>query len=86
MAELPVLPHGSPTTLSGLSETFSFHSSPQSFISSRILAFQASHPEFTQSRTPIRAKVLNRNVVRRSPSYKALISGARSHTIRSGFT
>ena len=60
--QLPILPHGSPTTLSGLSETFSFHSSPESFITSRVLAFRDSHPDSADSRTPIRAKVLNRNV------------------------
>ena len=59
---LPVLPYGSPTTLSGLSETFSFHTSPEAFITSRVLAFQASNPFLADSRTPIRAKVLNRNV------------------------
>ena len=59
---LPVLPHGSPTTLSGLTETFAFHSSPESFITSRVLAFQASDPSLVNSRTPIRAKVLNRNI------------------------
>ena len=58
----PVLPHGSPTTLSGLSETFSFHSSPEAFVTSRVLAFRASHPDLADSRTPIHAKVLNRNV------------------------
>lgn len=62
MAQLPVLPHGSPTTLSGLFETFSFHSSPEAFITSRFLALQASNPELAKARTPIRAKVLNRNV------------------------
>ena len=61
-AQLPVLPHGSPTSLSGLSETFSFHSSPEAFITSRVLAFRGSHPDLANSRTPIRAKVLNRNV------------------------
>ena len=59
---LPVLPRGSPTTIRGLSETFSFHSSPEAFITSRLLAFQASHPSLANSRVPIRAKVLNRNV------------------------
>lgn len=59
---LPVLPHGSPTTLGRLSETFSFHSSPEAFITSRVLAFQTSHPSLADSRIPIRAKVLNRNV------------------------
>ena len=60
--QLPVLPHGSSSILSGLSETFSFHSSPESFITSRVLAFRTSHPSLADSRTPIRAKVLNRNV------------------------
>lgn len=59
---LPVLPYGSPTTLSGLSETFSFHASPEAFITSRVLAFQASNESLADSRTPIRAKVLNRNI------------------------
>ena len=59
---LPVLPYGSPTTLSGLSETFSFHASPEAFITSRVLAFQASNASLADSRTPIRAKVLNRNI------------------------
>ncbi len=60
--QLPVLPHGSPSILSGLAETFSFHSSPEAFITSRVLAFRESHPGLADSRTPIRAKVLNRNV------------------------
>ncbi|MCJ1278847.1 hypothetical protein MMC21_006666 [Puttea exsequens] len=62
MAQLPTLPHGSPSLVSGLSETFAFHSSPESFVTSRVLAFQASNPSLAKSRTPIRAKVLNRNV------------------------
>ena len=56
---LPVLPYGSPTTLSGLSETFSFHASPEAFITSRVLTSNAS---VADSRIPIRAKVLNRNI------------------------
>ena len=60
--ELPILPHGSPSILSGLSESFSFHSSPEAFITSRILAFCASNPILADARVPIRAKVLNRNV------------------------
>ncbi len=59
---LPILPYGSPTTLSGLSETFSFHASPEAFITSRVLAFQASNASLADSRIPIRAKVLNRNI------------------------
>lgn len=59
---LPVLPHGSPSILSGLSESLSFHSSPEAFITSRVLAFRASNPSSADARVPIRAKVLNRNV------------------------
>ncbi|KAL9586418.1 MAG: hypothetical protein Q9212_000933 [Teloschistes hypoglaucus] len=62
MPQAPVLPHGSPTAFAGLSETFSFHASPESFISSRVLAFQKSDPALARSRTPIHAKILNRNV------------------------
>jgi cytochrome P450 len=58
----PQLPHGTPTTLSGLSETFSFHSSPESFIASRVLAFQTENPQLFDSRAPVRAKILNRDV------------------------
>ena len=61
-AQLPILPHGSPSILSGLSETFSFHSSPEAFITSRVLALQHSLPDLAKSRVPIRARVLNRNV------------------------
>ncbi|KAL8833657.1 MAG: hypothetical protein Q9170_004143 [Blastenia crenularia] len=62
MSQTPVLPYGSPTTISGLSENFSFHSSPENFITARVLAFQKAHPHLADSRIPIRAKVLNRNV------------------------
>ncbi len=61
-SQLPVLPHGSSTILSGLSETFSFYSSPEAFITSRVLAFRESHPDLADSRIPVRAEVLNRNV------------------------
>lgn len=60
--ELPVLPHGTPSILSGLSESLSFHSSPEAFITSRVLAFRASNGSLADARVPIRAKVLNRNV------------------------
>lgn len=59
---LAQLPHGIPKTLGGLSETFSFHSSPESFIASRVLAFQIEKPQVFNTRAPIRAKILNRNV------------------------
>lgn len=58
----PQLPVGTSSTLQGLAETFSFHGSPESFITSRILAFHNAHPELVDSRAVIRAKVLNRNV------------------------
>ena len=48
--------------MSGLSESLSFHSSPEAFIASRILAFRSSNPHLAERRVPIRAKVLNRNV------------------------
>lgn len=62
MPQTPKLPYGSPTILSGLSETFSFHSSPENFITSRVLAFHKAHPAAAASRTPIHAKILSRNV------------------------
>ncbi|KAF2240556.1 cytochrome P450 [Trematosphaeria pertusa] len=58
----PQLPLGTSSTLRGLSETFSFHASPESFITSRILDFHKEHPQLVASRTVIRAKVLNRDV------------------------
>lgn len=60
--QLPMLPHGSPSIFSGLSESFSFHSSPEAFITSRVLAFRSSNPSLADSRVPIRAKILNRNI------------------------
>ncbi|KAL8712152.1 MAG: hypothetical protein Q9220_003586 [cf. Caloplaca sp. 1 TL-2023] len=61
-AHLPTLPHGSPSILSGLAETFSFHASPESFITSRVLAFRKANPEIANLRVPIRAKILNRDI------------------------
>jgi cytochrome P450 len=58
----PQLPLGSSSTLRGLAESFSFHNSPESFITSRILAFQKEHPKAIENRAVVRAKVLNRNV------------------------
>ena len=60
--QLPHLPHGSPSVISGLSESLSFHSSPEAFIASRILAFHSSNTHLAERRVPIRAKVLNRHV------------------------
>ena len=72
MAQLPVLPHGSPSIFSTLSESLSFHASPESFITARVLAFRSQHPDLAEARVPIRAKVLNRNVAVIS-SYKHVI-------------
>ena len=58
----PQLPHGSPTTLNGLSETFSFHSSPETFIASRVLAYQAERGNLVDPVPTVHAKILNRNV------------------------
>lgn len=58
----PQLPLGTSSTVRGLSETFSFHSSPESFITSRIISFQDENPEVVKNRDIVRAKVLNRNV------------------------
>ncbi|KAI4140414.1 MAG: hypothetical protein LQ341_003845 [Variospora aurantia] len=62
MSQEPLLPYGSPSILSGIAENFAFHSSPESFITARSLAFQKAHPHQADSRIPIRAKVLNRDV------------------------
>jgi cytochrome P450 len=58
----PQLPLGSSSTLRGFAESFAFHNSPESFITSRIIAFQKEHPEAVENRAVVRAKVLNRNV------------------------
>jgi cytochrome P450 len=58
----PQLAHGSPTTLNGMSETFAFHSSPETFIASRFLAFQAEYGNVLDQRPAIHAKILNRDV------------------------
>ena len=58
----PELPPGWTSTLSGLSETFSFHASPESFITSRVAALQRLHPELFSSRAIVRARILNRDV------------------------
>lgn len=55
-------PHGSPTTLNGVSETFAFHSSPETFIAIRVLAFQADRGNFIDHRPVVHAKILNRDV------------------------
>lgn len=59
----PQLPLGTGSTLRGITENYSFHASPEHFIASRVTAFQQSQdPDILNKRTPIRAKILNRNV------------------------
>ena len=59
----PQLPLGTTSTLRGITENFSFHASPESFIASRIQQWQQRQdPSVLDKRTPIRAKILNRNV------------------------
>lgn len=54
---------GSSSTLRGISDNFAFHSSPESFIAARVAQWQKSDPTALDKRTPVRAKILNRNVV-----------------------
>ncbi|KAI6792054.1 hypothetical protein KC360_g6766 [Hortaea werneckii] len=56
------LPPGTSSFLSGASENFSFHSSPESFIINRILQYHKDRPEEIDKRKTVRAKILNRNV------------------------
>ncbi|KAF2490056.1 cytochrome P450 [Lophium mytilinum] len=58
----PQLPPGMTSSLRGISETYSFHASPEAFIASRVLAYQKEHPSLGTSQAIIRAKILNRNV------------------------
>ena len=58
----PQLPAGTASTLRCVIENFSFHASPESFIASKIQQLQASDPTILDRRTPVRAKILNRNV------------------------
>ena len=49
--------------VTNLSENISFHSSPHSYITNRILNYYKNNPEKINQRRPIRAKLLHRNVV-----------------------
>ena len=59
----PVLPPGTGGIFSGIFENLSFHASPESFIQSQILRYHKHNPEAVQQRSPVRSKILNRNVV-----------------------
>lgn len=57
----PNLPLGAPTVLDSLSDTFSFHACPETYIASRVASFQAQE-DVINSRAAIHVKILNRNV------------------------
>lgn len=77
----PRLPLGTGSALRVITENLSFHSSPESFIASRIAGFQQSQdPDILNRRTPIRAKILNRNVAVVS-SYKQIKEVLDHHEI-----
>lgn len=59
----PILPAGNASVWSGISENFSFHSSPEAFLSNAILQHHREHADAVSRRRPVRAKILNRNVV-----------------------
>lgn len=66
------LPVGPPTnSLRSIPENFAFHSSPESFIASRMQQAIDADPTLFSKRIPIRAKILNRNVAVIS-SYKQI--------------
>ncbi len=49
--------------LSGVSENLTFHASPESFIVNHVLHYHKQHPGEVANRVPLRAKILNRNVI-----------------------
>ena len=59
----PQVPAGNSGILAGVSENFAFHSSPEAFLVARILQHHKDHPDKVRQRTPVRAKILNRNIV-----------------------
>lgn len=59
----PQVPKGTSSLVTGASENLSFHNSPESFLASRILQHHKDHPEAVQRRDPVRAKILNRDVI-----------------------
>jgi cytochrome P450 len=58
----PQLPAGNASFFRGISENFSFHASPETFITSRVLEFQRANPNIVNTRAVVRARVLNRDV------------------------
>ena len=56
------LPLGNSSQFKGIAENFSFHASPETFITSRVNALRKDHPDLLTDRPIVRAKILNRNV------------------------
>ena len=59
----PQVPLGNSSIFAGVNENFSFHSSPEAFLVARIIQHHKDKPQEVRERTPVRAKILNRNVV-----------------------
>lgn len=59
----PQVPKGTSSLLTSPTENLSFHSSPESFLASRILQHHKDHLEAIEKREPVRAKILNRDVI-----------------------
>lgn len=75
------LPLGNSSQLKGIAENFSFHASPETFITSRVNAMRKEYPDLLTARPIVRAKILNRNVAVVS-SYKEIdhILNSSSHS------
>lgn len=58
-----VVPRGSQSFLSGVSENFAFHASPEAFLANRIREHYHGDSDQTDDRPPIHVPLLNRNVV-----------------------
>ena len=59
----PEIPPGNTSVLSGLSENFAFHSSPEAFLIARIIQHHEQHPQQVRERAPVGAKILNRDII-----------------------
>lgn len=59
----PQVPAGNTGILSGLSENFAFHSSPEAFLVARIIQHHQEHSQEVRERAPVRAKILNRDII-----------------------
>ncbi|CAK4002296.1 cytochrome P450 [Lecanosticta acicola] len=60
----PILPPGNAGTLSSITDNFAFHASPEAFLTNYARRYSQEHPhQAARRRRPIRAQILNRNVV-----------------------